>query len=77
MSHGNWNDIIQKYNNQWFNNDKIMKDGFSHYGFGMGLSMIQDIFCPNIIHIAGGYQSQNKYGYFEFDKECLNNNNMS
>ena len=40
-----------------------MKHGLSKYGYGIGLSMINDIFNANIIHIAGGYQSENKYGY--------------
>ena len=72
-----WNDIAFQLNNQWFNNDNIMKDGHSEYGFGKGLSMITDLFAKNKIHIIGGRESEQKYGYFKFNEQILNNDNLS
>ena len=45
-----WNTNAIKLNNPWFDNDKIMKDGNSKYGFGNGLSMITDLFAKNKTH---------------------------
>ena len=72
---GKWNANVSQCNNVWFNNQQIMKDGSAIYGFGDGLSMVTDLFDKSIIHIAGGYQSRNKYGYFKMNEQCLNNNN--
>ena len=58
---------IIKYNNLWFNDTNIIKGGQSVYGFGRHCSMITDIFHTNIIHIAGGFESQNKYAFFRFN----------
>ena len=64
-----WDSQISKYNNLWFNDENIMKNRLSKYGFGHGLSMVTDLFNPNIVHIAGGHRTLIKYGYFDFDNE--------
>ena len=72
-----WNKIALQLNNLWFDNDNIMKHGKSMYGFGRGLSMITDLFAKNKIHVIGGDESAQKYGYFEFNEKILNNSNLS
>ena len=66
-----WNEIALQINKQW------VKNNSDKYMFGSGLSMITDLFAKNKIHIIGGQQSYNKYGYFEFNEEILNNRNLS
>ena len=72
-----WNDIAFNLNNQWFNNPEIMKDQRSKYNFGKKLQMITDFFQKNKIHVIGGFKTQQKYGYFEFNEQILNNPNLS
>ena len=72
-----WNANAIKLNNQWFNNKDIMYDGASKYGFGEGLSMITDLFVKNKIHIIGGLLSEQKYGYFEFNQQIIDNPKLS
>ena len=45
--------------------------------FGKVLLMITDLFVKNRIHVIGGNQSAQKYVYFEFNEEILNNPNLS
>ena len=71
MQNERWNDNAIKFNDLWFNNHEIMKDGKSKYGFGYHLSMITDIFEKNKIHVIGGNESGNKYGCFEFNEDVL------
>ena len=72
-----WNENAIKLNNLWFNDEKIMKNGQSKYGFGQGLSMVTDLFQKNKIHIIGGASSLQKYGYFEFNEDIINNSDLS
>ena len=64
-----WDAQILKYNSQWIHFENIMGNLHSKYYFGLGLSMINDIFNTNIIHIAGGDYSNHKYGYFKFNHD--------
>ena len=72
-----WDDNAVKLNNQWFDNQNIMKDGGSMYSFGKHVLMITDLFEKNKIHIVGGHQFLTKYGYFEFNQQILNDPNLS
>ena len=72
-----WDNNALKLNNQWFNNNDIMADGASKYGFGNGLSMVTDLFEKNKIHIIGGSLSNRKYGYFKFNHQIMNNPELS
>ena len=72
-----WNKIAMQLNNQWLRSKDITFAEKSKYGFGPGLSMITYLFEKNKIHIIGGLESQQKYGYFEFNQQILNNPNLS
>ena len=72
-----WDNNAIKLNKQWFIDQWIMYDGHSEYGFGSGLSMITDLFEKNKIHIIGGCNSYQKYGYFEFNEQIINNCDLS
>ena len=72
-----WNKNAIKLNNLWFYNENEMCDQNRTYGFGVGLSMITDLFEKNKIHIIGGGASFQKYGYFEFNEEIINNCELS
>ena len=72
-----WNEIAIKLNKLWFNCSRIITDGSAKYGFGVGLSMITDLFTKNKIHIVRGDQSEDKYGCFEFNEQILNNSDLS
>ena len=54
-----------------------IKNNPSKYGFGESLSMITDLFVKNKIHIIGGYKSEQKYGYFEFNDEIMDDCELS
>ena len=68
-----WNLNACKLNNKFIFNQNIMFNLDSKYCFQAGLSMITDIFQKNKIHICGGRQTLNKYGYFIFNHEILSN----
>ena len=72
-----WNDNAIKLSEQWVKNQNIVFDRNSEYAFGGGLSMITDLFEKNKIHIIGGFGSEKKYGYFEFNEQILNNSDLS
>ena len=72
-----WNENIEKLNAKWYNDSNIMQNGQSIYGFGNNCSMITDLFDLSIIHIAGGSESNTKYGYFQINHYILNDNDIS
>ena len=66
-------EIYDLQTKQWNDNGIKLNKHFMKHKFGMGLSMITDLFEKNTIHIMGGVGSEQKYGYFKFNEQIISN----
>ena len=71
--------IFDLQNETWiktkFDTKKLRLNKFKYF-YGYGLRMITDIFQKNKIHIIGGDDSYQKYGWFEFTDDVANLGNV-